>query len=214
LEYLGRQDAQVKVRGYRIELGEIEIVIGQYPLVRQAIVVAREDQPGDKRLVAYIVPASGAALDADKLRGYLREKLPNYMLPSAFVRMEAFPLTVNGKIDRKALPVPEMGTLGDQEYIAPRSQTEQTLSKIWMDVLGIPRVSMEDNFFDVGGNSLSAIRVMARIQDKFKIAVPVRRIFELSRLSELAVYVEFGLLSQKQSLGSKEGTSEQEEFVL
>jgi len=214
MEFLGRIDNQVKLRGYRIELGEIEAVLGEHPEVRQVVVVVREDQPGDKRLVAYFVPASGAELDADKLRGYVREKLPNYMIPSAFVFLESFPLTVSGKVDRKALPMPQMGGLEKQEYIEPRNQTELVLSKIWMDVLGIRRVSRGDNFFDIGGNSLSAIRVMARIQDEFEIAMPVRRIFEFSCLSELAVQVDLARIYQKQNSGSQEQKDDCEEHSL
>ena len=214
IEYLGRMDHQVKIRGFRVELDEIEYALSDYPFVHQAVVVMREDTHRNKHLVGYIIPSSDTTLDVKKLRNFLRERLPEYMIPSAFVQMESFPVTINGKIDRKALPAPEMSPSGDQAYIAPRSQTEQTLSKIWMDVLGLTRISLDDYFFDVGGTSLSAIRVMTRIQDEFEIAVTVRRIFEFPRLSELARYVEFGMLSQKHSLGSEEATSEQDEFVL
>ena len=139
IDVLGRTDFQVKIHGYRIELGEIEAVLGEHPEVRQAVAVVREDQPGDKRLVVYIVTASGAALNENELRSYLREKLPAYMVPSTFVQMDAFPLNVSGKVDRRALPRPEARAATDH-YLAPRNDTEKRLILIWKEVLGIEQV--------------------------------------------------------------------------
>jgi len=213
LEYLGRQDAQVKLRGYRIELGEIEAAIKQYSEIRQALIMVREDQPGDRRLVAYIVPALNATLDTDILRGFLREKLPAYMIPAAFVKLDTLPLTANGKIDRKALPAPEMSNWVNKEFVAPRSQTEQILSKIWMDILRTPRVSVQDSFFEVGGDSLLAIQAKWRIQDEFEITLPVQRIFEFPRLSDLAAQINLLLLFEEGSGLPKDG-NDREEYIL
>ncbi len=214
IEYLGRMDNQVKLRGFRIELGEIETALGQHPGIHKAIVALREDRPGDKRLVAYVIPAHGVTLLADELRGFLREKLPAYMVPSAFVPMDAYPLTPNGKLDRHALPVPYTGTMEDKEHVAPLSRTEQTLVKIWIDVLGIPYVSVGDDFFDIGGNSLLAIQAIAHIQNELKVAVPISRFFEFPRLSELAAQVDFELLYQNLNSGSDEGINDREEYIL
>jgi len=160
LEYLGRLDHQVKIRGFRIELGEIEAALLDDWSVTQAVVVAREDSPGDKRLAAYVVGARGTAVDIGELRARLKQTLPDYMIPSAFVVLEALPLTPNGKIDRRALPAPEMQT-ASSGYVAPRTATEQVLASIWCEVLKVERVGIEDNFFALGGHSLLATLVTA-----------------------------------------------------
>lgn len=214
LEYLGRGDEQIKLRGYRIELGEIETAINQYPGIQQVFVMVREDRPGDKRLVAYIIPVSNNALVVNELREFLQEKLPAYMIPSAFVLLKAFPLTINGKIDRKALPTSEMALANNLDYVAPNSPTEQTLSEIWMKVLGIPRISTEDDFFFIGGNSLLAIQVIMLIRRELGIGVPVQRIFKFPRLSELAAQIDFELLYQGQSSGSQNDPNDLEEHIL
>jgi len=222
IEYIGRMDHQVKIRGFRVELAEVENTLSLHPSVGQAVVVTREDHPGDKRLVAYIIPiikkkdlsSAKTNLESEKLRGFLREKLPNYMIPSAFVQMDAFPLTASGKIDRKALPPPGLDIIDTQSYIPPINQTEHGLSNIWMDVLKLPRISREDNFFDLGGNSLSALQVMARILETFEINMPIKWIFEFPRLSDLANRVDFVLHYKKQSLYSEEGMNNREDFAL
>ena len=214
IDLLGRIDKQVKIRGYRIELGEIEAAIEQCPEVGQALIMVREDQPGDRRLVAYIVPTLNARLDTDNLRGFLRANLPSYMIPAAFVELEAIPLTANGKIDKKALPAPGMSKLVNNEYIAPRSQTEQILSKIWMDVLKTPRVSAQDGFFDAGGDSLLAIQVIGRIQDKFEMSMPIQRIFEFPRLSDLAAQIDFILFLQEQGSGLQKSGNDRKEYIV
>ncbi|NOK39811.1 AMP-binding protein, partial [Corallococcus exercitus] len=161
IEYVGRADFQVKVRGLRIELGEIESALEQHPGVRQAVVVAREDAAGDKRLVAYVACRSGAeAVDVSALRARLHEKLPEYMVPSAFVVLEALPLTPSGKVDRKALPAPE-APVSTAEYVAPRNPTEEKLAALWAQVLRVPRVGATDHFFELGGHSLLATQLVS-----------------------------------------------------
>jgi amino acid adenylation domain-containing protein len=186
LEFLGRIDHQVKLRGYRIELGEIEAALVQHPDVDQAVVTAREDSPGDKRLVAYVV---GNA-EVDVLRGHLKQSLPDYMVPSAFVMLEALPLSPNGKIDRKALPAPEQGAVARSEYVAPRTPTEEVLASIWGEVLKLDRVGIEDNFFELGGHSLLAVRVMARVRDALEMELPLRVLFEAPTIRELTEWIE------------------------
>ncbi len=168
LEYLGRIDDQVKIRGFRIELGEIEAVLNQHPLVHESVAVAREDTPGDKRLVAYIVPNREPAPAIRELRSLLKEKLPSYMVPSAYVLLNSLPLTLNGKVDRRALPDP--GRTEQQEYneyVAPRDETERVLCRVWSEVLGVHRVGLDDDFFAIGGHSLLAAKLFARLDEEF-----------------------------------------------
>ena len=161
IEYLGRIDDQVKIRGFRIELGEIESVLCQHPAVREASVIAREDVPGDKRLAAYLI-ASQPAPEVGTLREHLKQKLPEYMVPSAFVFLDKFPLTNNGKIDRKALPAPEQQRPElSGRYAAPRTAVEKTLAQIWSKVLRIEQVGINDNFFELGGDSILSIQVIS-----------------------------------------------------
>ena len=188
LEFLGRIDHQVKIRGFRIELGEVEVALQAHGSVSQAVVVAREDVAGDKRLVGYVVGADGDAPDTSELRSHLKRLLPDYMVPSAFVVLEALPLTVNGKVDRKALPAPE-GRPAELEYVAPRTPVEEMLAQIWAEVLGVERVGIHDNFFELGGHSLMAIRVVSRLRDAFSVELPVRVLFEAPSMAELAAAV-------------------------
>ncbi|MCF3627071.1 amino acid adenylation domain-containing protein [Planktothrix agardhii 1801] len=187
IEYLGRIDNQVKIRGFRIELGEIEAVIGQNEDVQSACVIAREDNPGDKRLVAYLVPQPEITLTIDEIRQFLKAKLPDYMVPNAFVILEALPLTPNGKIDRRALPAPDLQ--GKGEYIAPRNPIEEKLAQIWAEVLKLERVSIEDNFFELGGHSLLATQVISRCQEAFEIALPLRYLFESPTIAQLSAVI-------------------------
>ena len=161
MEYLGRNDQQVKIRGFRIELGEIEARLGEHGSVREAVVVAREEQGGDKRLVAYVTTAGGG-IEVESLRQHLRALLPEYMVPAAYVRLEEMPLTGNGKLDRKALPAPEGEAYGRREYEAPVGEVEKTLAGVWAEVLKLERVGRNDNFFELGGHSLLAITVIER----------------------------------------------------
>jgi non-ribosomal peptide synthetase component E (peptide arylation enzyme) len=163
IEFLGRADHQVKIRGFRIELGEIETVLGQHPDVQKAVVVAREDIPDDKRIVAYVVSKHGSVLSINELRGFLQNKLPKYTIPSAFVFLDTLPLTPNGKVDRRALPTPEGLRSGlEAAYEAPQTYIQELIVSVWQQVLGVRKVGIHDNFFDLGGNSL----LMAEVQSK------------------------------------------------
>jgi acyl-coenzyme A synthetase/AMP-(fatty) acid ligase len=158
LEFLGRIDHQIKIRGFRIELGEIEAVLKKHPHVRELAVLAREDQTGDKRLVAYAVAQPGKALTEEELRQTARNRLPEYMVPPAFVFLENMPLTPNGKIDRKALPTPEASNREQpKDFVAPRTATETQIAAIWAEVLGLKEVGVRDDFFGLGGHSLKAV---------------------------------------------------------
>jgi acyl-coenzyme A synthetase/AMP-(fatty) acid ligase len=175
LEYLGRIDFQVKVRGYRIELGEIEARLAEHSAVRAPIVLVREDAPGDRRLVAYYLGDAPVAVDA--LKAHLSDRLPGYMVPAAFVWMERYPLTPNGKVDRKALPAPEGDAYAANEYAAPAGETEEALAGIWAEVLGAERVGRHDNFFELGGHSLLAVRVMSRMRQVLGVDAPLAHLF-------------------------------------
>jgi amino acid adenylation domain-containing protein len=185
IEFLGRRDQQVKVRGFRIELGEIEAALALHGAVREVVVMAREDEPGDKRLVAYHVATRGVA--ASELRGFLKEKLPEYMVPAAFEQLEALPLTPNGKVDRKALPAPQSGRSGlEVAFVAPRTPAEEALARIWSEVLGIAGVGVEDNFFELGGHSLLATQVVSRVRRALDVELPLRALFERPTIAALA----------------------------
>jgi surfactin family lipopeptide synthetase A len=168
VEYLGRTDHQVKIRGFRIELGEIEAAISEFPSVRQVVVVAREDAPGDKRLVAYLVPADAEKFQAAQLRDFLKRKLPEYMVPAAFVFLEALPLSSNGKVDRRALPAPGQPDGGtNAKFLGPRDDWETRLAKIWEEILHIPNIGIRQNLFELGAHSLLVARMLARIEREF-----------------------------------------------
>jgi len=183
LEFVGRNDFQVKIRGLRIELGEIEARLAEHPAVREAVVLAREDRPGEKRLVAYVVGDEAAGAEA--LRAYLGETLPEYMVPAAYLRMDALPLTPNGKLDRKALPAPEGDAFARSTYEAPVGETERALAGIWSEVLGIDPVGRHDNFFELGGHSLLAVQVVSLMRD-VGLPLEVHALFEAPTLAELA----------------------------
>ncbi|OWK25837.1 hypothetical protein AJ87_00575 [Rhizobium yanglingense] len=193
LEFLGRNDEQVKIRGFRIEPGEIAARLLEHELVGDAAVVAREDRTGDKRLVAYVVAkttdgsdeADGAGLAAS-LRAHLGGLLPDYMVPSAFVRLDALPLTVNGKLDRKALPAPEDDAYARRAYEAPRGEVETLLAAIWEELLGVERIGRHDNFFELGGHSLLAVRLLARLTEALAVELPLAILFAKPTLADLA----------------------------
>jgi amino acid adenylation domain-containing protein len=186
--FLGRLDHQVKIRGFRIELGEIESVLGAHPGVREAVVMAREDTPGDRRLVAYVAPPAGAtAPGAAELRQHLQARLPEYMLPAAFVALEALPITANGKLDRKALPAPDRHRPElAAGYQAPADEVEARLAAIWAEVLGLEAVGVHDTFFDLGGHSLLATRIMFQVREEFQAELPLRDLFEHPTVAGLA----------------------------
>ncbi len=189
LEFLGRLDHQVKIRGFRIELGEIESVLRQYPSVQEAIVVAQEEQSGKKRLVAYVVPDEGQTCNINALHQFLEETIPDYMIPSAFVTLEALPLTPSGKIDRRALPVPTRSGL-EESYVAPRTPTEEILAKIWADILGLERIGIHDNFFLLGGHSLLSVKLISQVTKTFQIELPAYCLFELPSIEKLAQAID------------------------
>jgi amino acid adenylation domain-containing protein len=187
LEFLGRLDQQVKVRGYRIELGEIEAALQAHPGVEACAVIAREDQPGEKRLVAYVVTNSAVAAP---FRGFLKDRLPEYMIPSAFVEMDHLPLTPNGKVDRKALPAPEREWTERNRYVGPRNGAEEILCGLFAEVLNRDRVSVHDDFFAIGGHSLLATKLVSRIRSTFGVDVALRRVFESPTIAKLATQLQ------------------------
>jgi amino acid adenylation domain-containing protein len=180
LRYVGRADEQVKIRGYRIELGEVQTALGALDGVAQAVVLAREDRPGDKRLVGYIT----GTVDPAKVRAALAERLPVYMVPAAVVAIDALPLTVNGKLDKRALPAPEYRDV--DRYRAPADPIEQTLAGLYAQILGVERVGVDDSFFDLGGHSLTAMRLVARVQAELGVDVPVQTVFDEPTVARLA----------------------------
>lgn len=190
LEYLGRLDHQVKIRGFRIELGEIESVLRRHPHIREVVVMAREDSPGEKRLVAYLVLAAAQQPTVNELREFLRQSLPDYMVPAAWVTLEKLPLNPNGKIDRKALPKPDgMKLAAAQNHVPAQSPTEQLMVDIWRDLLRVPNVGVEDNFFELGGDSLLATSAFARMNRAFSMELPLREIFERPTIRSLGALV-------------------------
>ncbi|RKG64775.1 phosphopantetheine-binding protein, partial [Corallococcus terminator] len=193
LDFVGRVDAQVKVRGFRIEPGEVESVLHAHPSVREAVVVVREDVPGDKRLVAYVV--GHPTPDASVLRAFLTERLPAHLVPSAFVPMAALPLTPGGKLDRKALPVPEQSTAASvtvvPEHLTP---FQQRVAGLFREVLHVERVGLHDDFFALGGHSLLATQLISRLRTTFQVELPLRGLFTASTVARVTELVEEQLL--------------------
>ena len=189
IEYLGRNDFQVKIRGYRIELGEIESALKACPGVRDAAVIAREDQPGDKRLVAYVITHDGEPVDVAALRALLSSQLAEYMLPSAFVSLAALPLNNNGKLDRHALPAPDASAVASQKFAAPQGKWETAVATIWQELLELDRVGRDDNFFDIGGHSLLGVLLLSRLSQEFGLDVPLRELFVHPTLREFAAAI-------------------------
>ncbi|MEO7532772.1 MAG: amino acid adenylation domain-containing protein, partial [Ferruginibacter sp.] len=189
IEYLGRIDEQVKIRGYRIELGEIESVLQQSELVKQAVVLAKEDNSGSKRLVAYVVPE--AAFDKESMITHLRSRLPEYMVPALWVELESLPLSPNGKIDRKALPNPDLNLASGRGYVAPRNEMEQKLANIWQELLGVEKVGVHDNFFHLGGHSLLAMKMVAHMKKTLLISIPIQVLFQFTTINDLSNYLDW-----------------------
>jgi amino acid adenylation domain-containing protein len=192
LEFVGREDAQIKLRGHRIEPGEIEAALTAHPDVAQAVVLLREDQPGDRRLVGYIVSEPGGRPDADTLRQHLAARLPGYMVPAAIVPVDRFPHTANGKLDRKALPVPRYPNTTTSNGGAPRTQREETLCGLFAEILNVPRVGIDDNFFELGGNSLLAIRLVAKIRATLSVELNITSVFLAPTVAGFAARLESG----------------------
>lgn len=190
IEYLGRIDGQVKVRGYRIEPGEIEIMIGKFKGIKQVVVIAREDEPGDKRLVAYLILQEGLKINSNELRKFLNDNLPDYMVPSSFVTMDLFPRTPSGKIDTRSLPVPdnkrpELNTL----FVEPAGSFEKALASLWRKLLRIDKVGLNDNFFDLGGNSLLALQTIAKIHQEQGIDIPVVKLYQHPTIGGISDFI-------------------------
>jgi amino acid adenylation domain-containing protein len=191
IQYLGRGDYQVKIRGFRIELGEIEGALAQHTSVHQAIVTIHESASGEKRLVSYVVAHPACAPTAVELRRFLKEKLPEHMVPAAFVLLDVLPLTPHGKVDRQALSAPDQSRPElDKAFVGFRTPTEELLVDIWAQVLGVPRIGIYDNFFDLGGHSLLATQVVSRVRDAFQVEIPLRRLFETPTVAGLADSLE------------------------
>lgn len=190
IEFLGRIDNQVKIRGFRIELGEIEAILGRHAHVKESVVIVREDTPGDKRIVAYVVSKDKEAVEVAQLQEYLKDHMPSYMLPSAIVSLDYLPLTLNGKVNKKALPEPEHRNPSGGTYIVPSTEAEKLLAQIWKQVLGIDKVSVEDNFFDLGGHSLLAVKLFAQIKSTTGKELPISTLYANPVLAQLARCVE------------------------
>jgi amino acid adenylation domain-containing protein len=190
IEYLGRIDNQVKIRGFRIELGEIEAALSQHPVVRETVVIARENSAGDKQLVAYLVPHQEPAPTNSDLRHFLKAQLPDYMMPSAFVVLEALPLTPNGKVDRRALPQPELRPELEPTFVAPQTPTEELVASIWEKVLRVSQVGINDNFFELGGHSLLATQLLLQVNDACRVELPLSKLFEAPTVASLSNYIE------------------------
>jgi acyl carrier protein len=199
IEFLGRIDHQVKVRGFRIELGEVESALAQCPVVREAVVVAREGAVGSE-LVAYVVARAGVEPSAGELRRFLGELLPDYMIPSRFVVVDRVPLSPNGKVDRRALPAPSEQRPPGGTYVPARSPVEAQLAGLWSEVLSVERVGIEDNFFELGGHSLMATQLMARIRAAWSVELPLRQLFETPTVSGQATAIEAALLAEIEQL--------------
>jgi len=210
IEYLGRNDHQVKIRGFRIELGEIEARLSRHSQVKEAVVIAREDVPGEKRLVAYVVvDRSSTEPSVEELRSHLKGTLPEHMVPAAFVILERLPLTPNGKLDRRALPAPELRAYASQQYEAPQREVEEILAGIWQRLLRVERVGRRDNFFELGGNSLLAMQLMVTIAERFTINFLAQTIFANPTMCQMARLIEQLQSNTEEERGStKEGVEE------
>ena len=205
LEFVGRTDDQVKIRGFRIELGEIEATLAAHPLVQQAVAVAREDTPGDKRLVAYVVPAPGSTLDVESMRSFLGKHLPEYMVPAAFVSLPSLPVTTNGKVDRHALPAPTSSRVpADDPSAEVRTLIEQRMGGMVAAVLKLDKVGPEENFFLLGGHSLLEAQLLVHVHQTFGVELPLRTLFELPTVSGLSAEIERLLLASLQAMTDEE----------
>jgi acyl carrier protein len=190
MEFLGRRDQQIKIRGYRIELGEIEAALVANRAVREAVVIVREDVPGEKRLVGYIVPESQPPTTGE-LHSFLKEKLPAYMLPAAFVFLDALPVTANGKLNRRALPAPDAARPAlSASYLAPATELERRIAEIWQDVLGVDQIGMRDNFFELGGHSLLLVQMHGRLNEILRQQVSIVDLFKYPTVASLATHLD------------------------
>ncbi|MCP4414818.1 MAG: amino acid adenylation domain-containing protein, partial [Gammaproteobacteria bacterium] len=218
IQYDGRIDHQVKIRGYRIEPGEIEVALQLHPDVGKAVVIARDDKTGDKRLVAYFVTESQQSVTAGDLRSFLEHALPNYMIPSAFVALETIPLTTSGKIDYKALPEADLGSTREDEFIAPRNETEIKLAQIWQELLGIELIGINDNFFEIGGHSLIGVKLFSYIKNVYGVTLPLATLFVSPTIRGLANLISSDIESEHEQTENvvvlKQGNDETPLFCL
>jgi surfactin family lipopeptide synthetase C len=218
LEFLGRVDSQVKIRGFRVELGEIETVIRQLPSVQEAVVIVRAEANRPEQLVAYLTIHNIAPEAKDELtlelRDYLKKKLPGYMLPSAYVVLERFPVSPNGKIDRQALPSPESSPTSEEHFVPPQTVVEKTLAGLWAEILGVEKIGINDNFFDLGGHSLLATRLFVRLRDAFGLELPLRLLFETPTIAELAKRIENLAWAAQQNALTENNNADHEEMTL
>jgi aspartate racemase len=221
LEFVGRIDQQVKIRGFRVELGELETILALHPAVRETVVLARENGAGDKHLVAYLVPHPGLAPAAAELRSFVRDKVPEYMMPSAFVLLEAMPLTPNGKVDRQVLLRLEGRPLeSTAPYVKPQSQVERTIAALWQDLLHVDKVGLSDNFFDLGGHSLLGTQLVAQLRNTFHVEFPLHSLFAEPTVAGIANIIATAQETQgtvdkiAEALKKLKGLSEEEAKIL
>ncbi len=206
VDFLGRVDYQIKIRGYRIEPDEIISVINRHPAVRASMVLAREDTPGDKRLVAYVVLNQGMSASINALQEWLAERLPDYMIPAVFVQLDALPVTPNGKVDRAALPAPDASNILQREDITatPRTPLEERLSEIVAPLLDLEQVGIDDHIFLLGGNSLMGTQIIVRVADTFGVDLTLRTLFESPTIRQLADEVERLLIARLELMSDEE----------
>jgi hypothetical protein len=197
LEFMGREDFQVKIRGFRIELGEIEATLERQPDVKQVVVVAREDAQAEKILVAYVVAKAGITVNTDSLRSAVEESLPSYMIPSHYILLDSLPLTANGKIDRNALPLVSFSSIvSKDDRERPQGEFEQILSMAWAEALGVSQIGRHDNFFNLGGHSLAALKIAFKCQQEFQVEIPLHMFVQYPVLSEQAKRLEEMVVEQ------------------
>jgi acyl carrier protein len=216
IEYRGRKDHQVKIRGHRVEVGEIETRLISHPLIKECVVNPVESSFGEKRLVAYVVVNQSDAPSSVELRQFLQERLPDYMIPIAYIPLDGLPLTPTGKIDRRALPKPDLTHLKtDKPFVPSKNETEESVCRIWGSVLGLVHVSVEDNFFELGGDSILATQVVSRIRDQFEIDLPLRTLFMTPTIAEVSEAVDTILwASQLQSTSQNTGVDYKDELEI
>jgi hypothetical protein len=216
IEFLGRIDEQVKIRGFRVELGEIEAMLGRHPNIQENVVLVREDTPGEKYLVAYFVLSPNVSVSISDLRSFLRETLPDYMIPAVFIRLAVMPLTQSGKVNRHALPAPDHSRDRQQEQlVAPRDDIETTIEGIFAKILNVEQVGIFANFFDMGGHSLLATRVLSRINERFAVHLSLKNFFmapTVAGVSETVKTILWAVRDQSGTSGIQ--TGEREEIEL
>jgi acyl carrier protein len=203
VEFLGRSDSQIKIRGYRIEPGEIEAVLKRHDGVQQVVVVGCESTLGEAQLVAYCVFDPAKTPNRDELRDFLRARIPAYMMPAIFVPLQTLPLTRNGKVNRRALPPPDLSH-SRKDMVVPRNPTEELLAEIWSEVLGVKPICVFDDFFEIGGHSLKATQVMSRVCAVFQLDLPLRTLFEAGSVATLAEVIEKNLINELEDMSEEE----------